>query len=48
MTMWALTVLPGQPGAARLEQVPEPDLRDGSVLVGTLAFNVMLSAALAV
>jgi glucose 1-dehydrogenase len=40
MTMRALTVLPGQPGSARLEQVPEPDLRDGSVLVGTLAVGV--------
>jgi hypothetical protein len=27
MTMRALTVLPGHPGSARLEQVPEPDLR---------------------
>jgi glucose 1-dehydrogenase len=40
MTMRALTVLPGQPGSARLEQVPEPDLRDGSVLVETLAVGV--------
>src|SRR5215211_9392878 len=40
MTMRALTVLPGQPGSARLEQVPEPDLRDGTVLVGTLAVGV--------
>lgn len=40
MTMRALTVLPGQPGSARLERVPEPDLRDGSVLVGTLAVGV--------
>src|SRR5918994_2137921 len=40
MTMRALTVLPGQPGSARFEQVPEPDLRDGSVLVGTLAVGV--------
>jgi glucose 1-dehydrogenase len=40
MTMQALTVLPGQPGSARLEQVPEPDLREGSVLVGTLAVGV--------
>lgn len=40
MTMQALTILPGQPGSARLEQVPEPDLREGSVLVGTLAVGV--------
>jgi glucose 1-dehydrogenase len=40
MTMRALTVLPGQPGSARFEQVTEPDLRDGSVLVRTLAVGV--------
>jgi glucose 1-dehydrogenase len=40
MTMRALTVLPGQPGSARLEEVPEPELRDGSVLIGTLAVGV--------
>jgi threonine dehydrogenase-like Zn-dependent dehydrogenase len=40
MAMRALTVLPGHPGSARFEQVPEPDLRDGSVLVRTLAGGV--------
>ena len=40
MTMRALTVLPGQPGSARLERVPEPDLHDGSVLVETLAVGM--------
>ena len=40
MTMRALTVLPGQPGSARLEQVPEPDLHDGTALVETLTVGV--------
>lgn len=40
MMMRALTVRPGQPGSARLEQVPEPDLRDGAVAVETLAVGV--------
>ena len=40
MTMRALTVLPGEAGSTRLEEVPEPDLRDGSVLVLTLAVGV--------
>lgn len=40
MTMRALIVVPGQPESARLERVPEPDVRDGSVLVGTLAVSV--------
>ncbi len=31
--MKAITVEPGKPGTARLEEVPEPDPREGSVLV---------------
>lgn len=38
--MKAITVVPKQPGSARLEDVPEPDLRDGSVLVEAIAVGV--------
>jgi len=38
--MWAVTVLPGQPGSARLEESPEPDLSLGSVLVETSAVGI--------
>jgi glucose 1-dehydrogenase len=31
--MRAITVEPGKPGTARLEEIPEPDPREGSVLV---------------
>lgn len=38
--MRALTVRPGEAGSARLDEVPEPALADGSVLVRTLAVGV--------
>lgn len=38
--MKALTVVPKEPGSARLEDVPEPPAEDGSVLVEVLAVGV--------
>jgi len=38
--MRAITVEPGKPGTARLDDVPEPDPRDGSVLVEAIAVGV--------
>jgi threonine dehydrogenase-like Zn-dependent dehydrogenase len=38
--MKAITVEPKQPGSARFEDVPEPDVRDGSVLVEAVAVGV--------
>ena len=38
--MKAITVEPMKPGSARLEEVPEPALRDGSVLVEAVAVGV--------
>lgn len=38
--MHAVTVVPGQAGSARLDEVPEPPLEDGSVLVETLFVGV--------
>lgn len=38
--MKAITVVPKQPGSARLEDVPEPNLRDGSMLVEAIAVGV--------
>jgi glucose 1-dehydrogenase len=38
--MRAITVEPKQPGTAKWEEVPEPDLHDGSVLVETIAVGV--------
>lgn len=38
--MKALTVLPGKAGSAQLEDVPEPPLSDGPVLVQTLSIGV--------
>ena len=38
--MKAITVEPLQPGSARLEDVPEPDVHDGSVLVEAIAVGV--------
>ncbi len=38
--MKAITVEPKQPGSARLEDIPEPDLRDGSMLVQAVAVGV--------
>jgi threonine dehydrogenase-like Zn-dependent dehydrogenase len=38
--MKAITVEPMQPGTARLEDVPEPDLSNGSVLVEAIAVGV--------
>jgi glucose 1-dehydrogenase len=38
--MRALTVIPGQAGSARLEEVPEPPVADGPVLVETLTVGV--------
>ena len=38
--MQAITVLPGHPGSARLEQIAEPALDDGAVLVETVAVGV--------
>jgi glucose 1-dehydrogenase len=38
--MQAITVEPKKPGTARLEDVPEPEARDGSVLVEAIAVGV--------
>jgi threonine dehydrogenase-like Zn-dependent dehydrogenase len=38
--MKAITVEPHKPGSARLEEVPEPDVREGSVLVEAVAVGV--------
>jgi threonine dehydrogenase-like Zn-dependent dehydrogenase len=38
--MKAITVEPKKPGSAKLEDVPEPDLRTGSVLVEAIAVGV--------
>jgi threonine dehydrogenase-like Zn-dependent dehydrogenase len=38
--MKAITVEPGTPGSARFEDVPEPDIRNGSVLVEAIAAGV--------
>ena len=38
--MKAITVEPKKPSSARLEDVPDPDVRDGSVLVETVAVGV--------
>jgi len=38
--MKAITVEPKKPGSARLEEVPEPDVRSGSVLVDAVAVGV--------
>jgi glucose 1-dehydrogenase len=38
--MKAITVEPKKQGSARFEEVPEPDLRDGSVLVEAIAVGV--------
>jgi glucose 1-dehydrogenase len=38
--MRAITVEPGKPGTARFDDVPEPDVRDGSVLVEAVAVGV--------
>lgn len=38
--MKAITVEPGKPGTARLEEVPEPDVREGAVLVEAIAVGV--------
>jgi threonine dehydrogenase-like Zn-dependent dehydrogenase len=38
--MKAITLEPHKPGTARLEDIPEPDVRDGSVLVEAIAVGV--------
>ena len=38
--MKAITVEPKNPGSARFEEVPEPEMRDGSVLVEAIAVGV--------
>jgi glucose 1-dehydrogenase len=38
--MKAITIEPGRPGTAQLEDVPEPEARDGSVLVEAVAVGV--------
>src|SRR4029453_4151125 len=38
--MKAVTVEPRKPGSVRFEDVPEPDARDGSVLVEAIAVGV--------
>jgi threonine dehydrogenase-like Zn-dependent dehydrogenase len=38
--MRALTLIPGRPGSARLEQVPEPSPADGAILVQAHAIGV--------
>lgn len=35
--MKAITVEPKKPGSARYEEIPEPDEREGSLLVETIA-----------
>jgi D-arabinose 1-dehydrogenase-like Zn-dependent alcohol dehydrogenase len=38
--MKAITVEPQKPGSARLDDVPEPETRDGSILVEGIAVGV--------
>ncbi len=38
--MRAITVTPGTPGSAKVEEVPEPPLTDGPVIVDTLAIGI--------
>ena len=38
--MKAITVEPKQPGSARFEDIPEPDVAEGSVLVEAIAVGV--------
>jgi D-arabinose 1-dehydrogenase-like Zn-dependent alcohol dehydrogenase len=38
--MKAITVEPLKPASARWEEVPEPDIREGSVLVEAVAVGV--------
>jgi threonine dehydrogenase-like Zn-dependent dehydrogenase len=38
--MKAITIEPGRPGTAQLEDVPEPEARDGSVIVEAVAVGV--------
>ena len=38
--MRAITVAPGESGSARMEEVPEPSLSEGSVLARTLALGI--------
>jgi NADPH:quinone reductase-like Zn-dependent oxidoreductase len=38
--MKAITVEPKKPETAKLEEVPEPDVHEGSVLVGAIAVGV--------
>jgi glucose 1-dehydrogenase len=38
--MKAITVEPGKPGSVRYEDIPEPDLREGSILVEAIAAAV--------
>jgi threonine dehydrogenase-like Zn-dependent dehydrogenase len=38
--MKAITVEPMKPGTARLEEVAEPDINDGSMLVEAIAVGV--------
>jgi len=38
--MKAITVEPGKPGSARFEEIPEPDVSNGSVLVEAIAVGV--------
>src|SRR5690349_1162170 len=38
--MKAITVEPLEPGSARLEEVPDPDVHEGSVLVESVAVGV--------
>ena len=38
--MKAITVEPKKPGTAKLMDMPEPDMRDGSILVEAIAVGV--------
>ena len=38
--MKAITVIPKQPGTAQLEDIPEPDIGEGSILVEAIAVGV--------
>lgn len=38
--MWAITVMPGEPDSARLDEMPEPRPEEGALLVDALALGI--------
>lgn len=38
--MRALTIIPGNPGSVRLDEIPEPEVSDESLLVKTMAIGI--------